>query len=96
MLGCRDLSDLRDAFQLLFEQLAEGESKLQFRDDDTSLLISIITGILKGKIAVPTVSFMQSLELLLELGLEKLKNDYFAIIKHFYMIGRDNLMKKWM
>lgn len=52
-------------------------------------------GIYKGQIAVPTLSYKESLELFIDLGLEKLKNDYLCICNHFCMFPQDLLLAYW-
>lgn len=57
--------------------------------------MTIMSGIYNGKLAVPTLSFQQSLELLVEFGLEKVKNDYSYIIGHFCSVPLPTLMADW-
>ncbi|RZB40001.1 uncharacterized protein BDFB_009449, partial [Asbolus verrucosus] len=93
--SCRKLSDLRESFHFLFEELAESEISLYTSIRDKSAVSEIINGILDGKCAVPTLSVSQSLELLIDLGLEKLKNDYLVIISGFHTFPNDLVLKKW-
>lgn len=55
----------------------------------------IIKGILDGKIAVPTINFSRALELLFELGVEKLKNDYLTILSRINHSVHEGVEEKW-
>lgn len=69
--------------------------QFQIPENSNSTFISIIRGISSGKIAVPTLTFNESLELLIEHGLEKLKNDYLCVINHFCSVPSEALMSDW-
>lgn len=52
-------------------------------------------GIYNGLNAVPTLSDKESLELFIDLGVEKLKNDYLCICNHFCILPQDLLLAYW-
>lgn len=54
-----------------------------------------MNGILQGNLAVPTITYSQALEFLFELGTEKLKKDYQAIIKYYYPSSESSISSKW-
>lgn len=68
---------------------------VQIPEDDKSNIATLINGILIGKLAVPTLTFSQALEFLFELGVEKLKKDYQAILKNFYFSSERAIFLKW-
>lgn len=67
----------------------------QIPEEYKCTIAEIMTGIFNGKIAVPTLSYRESLELLIELGLEKLKNDYLCIINYFSTDSHKTLLLQW-
>ncbi|CAH0558982.1 unnamed protein product [Brassicogethes aeneus] len=93
--NCEDLSTLRDCFYYFFGELAESENKFEISPSDKSNIARIVKDTLNIKITVPTLTFLQCLELLFELGLENLKNDYLAIFRHFCFASQDNILKNW-
>lgn len=64
-------------------------------DTDSTNIAAIINGILKGVMSVPTVTYSQALQFLFELGTEKLKNDYLAILKNFFSKSNTTISLKW-
>lgn len=93
--NCEDLKTLRDVFHHFFEELAESESNLKLPEDNTSNMATIINGILDGKLAVPTIDYTEALTFLIEIGAGKLKSDYQAIIKQFYVPAAKLISSKW-
>lgn len=89
------MSDLRECFHFFFEELVEKVPDVQILNEDYSTIGEIVNGILAGRIAVPTLSFSQCLELLVDLGLEKLKNDYLVVINKFSLIAKESFMDMW-
>ncbi|XP_018562505.1 uncharacterized protein LOC108904432 [Anoplophora glabripennis] len=90
-----NLSVLRDSLHYFFEELVEAETNIKIPENDKSNIATLINGILNGKLAVPTLTFSQALECLFELGAEKLKNDYQAILKNFYSSSEQAIFLKW-
>lgn len=64
-------------------------------EKDCSNIATIVSGILNGNLAVPTITFSQALDFLFELGAEKLKKDYQTIIKNFYSSSESAISAKW-
>lgn len=67
----------------------------QIPEDNESMFATIIRGIYSGKTAVPTLTFHQALELVVELGLEKLKDNYLTLINHFCSFPKRALITDW-
>jgi hypothetical protein len=63
--------------------------------EDKSVMAELVNAIMDCKIAIPTLNFVQSLELLVQFGLEKLKNDYIVIINNFYGMAKSTIEKEW-
>ncbi|CAG9765314.1 unnamed protein product [Ceutorhynchus assimilis] len=81
---CENVSVLRDSFMFLFEELAAGITRKNLPIKDNCSKISlIIKNISDGKIGVPDISFIDSVELLFELGAQKLKYDFEVILAQF-------------
>ncbi|KAK5649691.1 hypothetical protein RI129_000720 [Pyrocoelia pectoralis] len=91
---CGTVNELSNCFQKLFETIASESLILQ--DDRNSILGEMIQDLCSGKMSIiPHLSLKQCLELFIELGLQKLKKNYFTIIKSFnFQIAKD-LQDKW-
>nr|CAH7743053.1 unnamed protein product [Callosobruchus chinensis] len=90
---CENLGMLRECLTFLFETLAE--SNLTMPITEKCGLAVLVNGLLKGKLGVPVLRYPQALEFLFELGAEKLKNDYEAIIKNFCLLSNNSLFAEW-
>lgn len=89
------MGDLRDSLCCFFEELLETERRLQISDDNQSISAEIISGLINGKVIVPTLSFLQCLELLIDLGVEKMKRDYLTLIRNFNFLAQETILHKW-
>ncbi|VEN39521.1 unnamed protein product [Callosobruchus maculatus] len=90
---CNNLCMLRECLTFLFETLAE--SNLTIPITEKCSLAILVNGLLEGKLGVPVLRYPQALEFLFELGAEKLKNDYEAIIKNFCSLSNNSLFAEW-
>nr|CAI5849291.1 unnamed protein product [Callosobruchus analis] len=90
---CENLCTLRESLTFLFETLAE--SNLTIPITEKCSLAVLVNGLLEGKLGVPVLRYHQALEFLFELGAEKLKNDYEAIIKNFCLLSNNSLFSEW-
>ncbi|XP_044267226.1 uncharacterized protein LOC123013009 [Tribolium madens] len=85
---CKTVGDLCHCFQFFFEEFETGVQTVEESDCTLAELVN-------GRIIVSSLSLPQCVELLIELGLIKLKNDYLAIITSFYPFAKDSLLKMW-
>uniref|UniRef100_A0A1Y1L8S4 Protein zwilch n=1 Tax=Photinus pyralis TaxID=7054 RepID=A0A1Y1L8S4_PHOPY len=95
--GCGNINDLSNCFQKLFEIIVDESIKLQILEDDrNSMLGEMLYDICSGRATrIPHLSPKQCLESLIELGLHKLKRNYFKIITSVdFQIAKD-LQDKW-
>ncbi|CAH1374233.1 unnamed protein product [Tenebrio molitor] len=92
---CETLSDLRETILFFFEELSQSPTKKMISTEDKSVMAELVNAIMDCKIAIPTLNFVQSLELLVQFGLEKLKNDYIVIINNFYGMAKSTIEKEW-
>ncbi|CAH1956729.1 unnamed protein product [Acanthoscelides obtectus] len=90
---CENLCMLRESLTYLFETLAE--SNLTIPITERCSLAILVTGLLEGKLGVPVLRYPQAMEFLFELGAEKLKNDYEAIIRNFCALSNNALFAEW-
>uniref|UniRef100_A0A1Y1L585 Protein zwilch n=1 Tax=Photinus pyralis TaxID=7054 RepID=A0A1Y1L585_PHOPY len=94
---CGNINDLSNCFQKLFEIIVDESIKLQILEDDrNSMLGEMLYDICSGRATrIPHLSPKQCLESLIELGLHKLKRNYFKIITSVdFQIAKD-LQDKW-
>lgn len=94
-IGCRSLGDLNECFQYLFEQLEEVQTSSKIMKDNSSATAQIVNDIMRGALSIGSLTVPQSLEFLIDLGLEKLKNDYIVILKKFSKEAEDVVLNMW-
>ncbi|XP_058816122.1 protein zwilch [Topomyia yanbarensis] len=76
---CSDYDDLKDVLTYIFK--AAAKSNLANIPSNNNRLAQLIKSIAQGRLAIPMLTGAEPLELLLEIGLEKILNDY-QIIFH--------------
>lgn len=98
LVVCKDVGTLKICFKNIFEEFANNTFiKLKVLKDNDTSIATILLGLLEGKLAVPNISCAEALQMLVELGSEKLKNDYLHLISSAQHSNvSKEIAKKWM
>ncbi|KAI9584467.1 protein zwilch [Glossina fuscipes] len=90
---CSSYKDLKLAFNVLFQSAAR--SNIVNTPANKNRLAEIITEISNRRLAIPCLTGSEPLELLLEIGLEKLYKDYEYIFVESKICSSNDLRNKW-
>lgn len=78
---CSTYGKLVDCLNAFITEIAYNQKNIYIADLNHTVLAELLRGIIAGKMAVPTLTGTQPIEILIELGIEKLRKDYVYIFK---------------
>ncbi|PNF41420.1 hypothetical protein B7P43_G14116 [Cryptotermes secundus] len=76
LANCRDSENLSKCFLLVFQEIQSGDAKIFVHPRNPTKVAHILRELMRDSSSLPALSGIGSLELLLEIGLEKLTKDY--------------------
>ncbi|KAK4882834.1 hypothetical protein RN001_006153 [Aquatica leii] len=93
---CENTITLKQCFSILFDKIESGHLKIQILEDDKNTIIGeTVHCIFSNRMLIPHLSYKQCLELLVDLGVQKLKKSYLHIIKSCDSNIATEYQEKW-
>lgn len=81
LINCSTYGKLLDCLNVFLTEVAHNKDEVYIAESNNCVLAELLRGILAGKMAVPTFTGTQPIEILIEIGIEKLRKDYVHICK---------------
>lgn len=81
LIHCSTYGKLVNCLNAFIAQVAYDGNKIYIAESNNCVMAQLLRGIMDGKMAVPTFTGTQPIEILIEMGIEKLKKDYIYICK---------------
>ncbi|GLV45245.1 zwilch [Carabus blaptoides fortunei] len=88
---CTTYGALASCLNVIFTEVANSETDIYVADTNLTSMAHMIRGVKAGKMAVPLLSGTQPIEMLIDIGLEKLKKDFAYIFTHGNIVSFDEL-----
>ncbi|XP_021918233.1 protein zwilch homolog isoform X2 [Zootermopsis nevadensis] len=76
LANCRDSVNLAKCLLLVFQEVQSGDAKLFVHPKNPTRIAHILRELMRGSLSLPEISGIRSVELLIEIGLEKISKDY--------------------
>lgn len=89
--GCINYQDLVDALKYTFVALSNGELQPMVHRGNDTMIAQLVRDSFTGKLRIPNLAGLYPVELLVEIGIEKLKQDYLFIFLSKDLATRENL-----